>query len=234
MQWRLRKACESKVICRHGNWRSRSNGLVVPLTRIHIDILSLIAAHRDPESDVAGSTPLNRDVPRFSSDIDLFHDREQPVALAAEQDCSLLEKHGYQLEWIRREPTIFAVLTRRGNESTKLEWVVDSDFRFSPTMRDETFGFVLHPVDLATNKVGAAYGRREPRDIVDLITSTASFDPRRSAQAPEPGPSQTATSRPRSPGRNLVHYRTLKPGRYSHCWAPCKMPTTSTASFPAR
>jgi hypothetical protein len=29
---------------------------------------------------------------------------------------------------------------------------------------------VLHPVDLATNKVAASYGRREPRDIVDLLT----------------------------------------------------------------
>ncbi len=27
-----------------------------------------------------------------------------------------------------------------------------------------------HPVDLATNKVSAAYGRREPRDVVDLLT----------------------------------------------------------------
>jgi len=48
--------------------------------------------------------------------------------------------------------------------------VADSDFRFFPTIRDEMFGYVLHPVDLATNKVAAAYGRREPRDIVDLLT----------------------------------------------------------------
>ena len=37
-------------------------------------------------------------------------------------------------------------------------------------MRDETFGYILHPVDLATNKVVAADGRREPRDVVDLVT----------------------------------------------------------------
>jgi hypothetical protein len=34
-------------------------------------------------------------------------------------------------------------------------------------MRDETFGYVLHPVDLALNKVMAAAGRREVRDLVD-------------------------------------------------------------------
>ena len=37
-------------------------------------------------------------------------------------------------------------------------------------MRDDTFGYVLHPVDLATNKVMAAAGRRELRDIVDVVT----------------------------------------------------------------
>src|SRR5438270_4795450 len=37
-------------------------------------------------------------------------------------------------------------------------------------MPDETFGYVLHPVDLAMNKVMAAAGRRELRDIVDLVT----------------------------------------------------------------
>lgn len=47
--------------------------------------------------------------------------------------------------------------------------MVDSDYRFFPTVKDNRFGYVLHPVDLATNKVSAAFGRREPRDIVDLL-----------------------------------------------------------------
>ena len=50
------------------------------------------------------------------------------------------------------------------------KWVVDSDFRFFPTMRDETFGYAPHPVDLAMNKVMAAAGRRELRDLIDLVT----------------------------------------------------------------
>src|SRR5580704_9166565 len=58
----------------------------------------------------------------------------------------------------------------RQDVSTRLEWVVDSDFRFFPTIRDETFGYMLHPVDLAMNKVMAAAGRREVRDLVDLVT----------------------------------------------------------------
>lgn len=135
-----------------------------------MDVLRLLAAHRDPESYVAGSTPLNQNAPRFSGDIDVFHDREERVARAAQEDAALLEEQRYALEWTRREPALFALVAERDQQSTKLEWVVDSDFRFFPTMRDETFGYVLHPVDLATNKVAAAYGRREPRDVVDLLT----------------------------------------------------------------
>jgi hypothetical protein len=52
----------------------------------------------------------------------------------------------------------------------RLEWVHDSAFRFFPTQPDELFGYVLHPVDLATNKASAAADRREPRDVVDLVT----------------------------------------------------------------
>lgn len=142
----------------------------MPLTKIQAEILRLLAAHRDPESYVAGSTPLNRSAPRYSGDIDVFHDREERVAQAAQMDTAVLEEHGYSLEWLRREPGIFGVLASRDEEGTKLEWVVDSDFRFFPTVRDAMFGYVLHPVDLATNKAGAAYGRREPRDVVDLLT----------------------------------------------------------------
>ncbi len=142
----------------------------MPLSRIQTEILQLLAAHRDPESYVAGSTPLNRDTPRYSGDIDVFHDREDQVAQAAEADAALLHEHGYTLQWLRRVSTFYSVLVQRGDESTKLEWVVDSDFRFFPTLRHDTFGYVLHPVDLATNKVAAAYGRREPRDVIDLLT----------------------------------------------------------------
>jgi hypothetical protein len=141
----------------------------VPLSKLQEEILTLLAAHRDPESYVAGSTPLNRDAPRYSGDIDIFHDREARVARAAEEDCAILQAQGFSLQWLRREVNFYSVLLRRDDEATKLEWVVDSDFRFFPALPDELFGYVLHPVDLATNKVMAAAGRREPRDVVDLV-----------------------------------------------------------------
>lgn len=141
----------------------------MPLTKLQSELLRLLAAQRDPESYVAGSTPLNWDAPRFSGDIDIFHDREERVALAVAQDCEVLRAKGFSLEWLRREPSFYAVLVKRGQEATRLEWAVDSDFRFFPVRRDDRFGYALHPVDLATNKAMASVGRREPRDVVDLL-----------------------------------------------------------------
>jgi hypothetical protein len=142
----------------------------VPLTRFQSQILRLLAAHRDPESYVAGSTPLNLDRPRLSEDIDIFHDREERVAHAAEEDAAALQAEGLDVTWLRRQPAIYTAEIRRGDERTHLEWLADSDFRFFPTIKDELFGYVLHPIDLATNKVMAAAGRQKPGDAVDLIT----------------------------------------------------------------
>jgi hypothetical protein len=141
----------------------------MPLSKIQTDVLRLLASHREAESYVAGATPLNQHTKRYSGDIDVFHDREERVATAAEADAKALEAEGYRIRWIRRLPTIYTAEVTKQDASTRLEWVVDSDFRFFPVMNDETFGFVLHPVDLAANKVMAAAGRREVRDIVDLV-----------------------------------------------------------------
>jgi hypothetical protein len=142
----------------------------VPLSRIQIDILRLLAAHRDPESYVVGTAPLNQDAPRISGDIDVFHDREERVAAAALTDAQTLAAAGYDVAWLRQLPLLYTAEVTREGAATRLEWVADSDYRFFPILQDETFGYLLHPVDLAMNKVMAAAGRRELRDLVDLVT----------------------------------------------------------------
>lgn len=141
----------------------------MPLGKIQIEILQLLAAHRDPESYVAGASALNRYAPRYSSDIDVFHGREERMASAAASDVQTLESAGYHVRWTRRAPTIYTAEISGPFGATRLEWVVDSEFRFFPVLRDDIFGYVLHPIDLATNKVMAAAGRREVRDIVDVV-----------------------------------------------------------------
>jgi hypothetical protein len=141
----------------------------VPLSDLQSRLLRLLAAQRSPESYVADASPLARAGPRFSADIDVFHDREEAVAATALADAAMIDQAGFRVEWLRRLPAIHVALIHEGNQATHLEWLADSDFRFFPVMPDELFGYVLHLADIATNKALAAAGRREPRDVVDLL-----------------------------------------------------------------
>jgi hypothetical protein len=85
----------------------------------------VIAAARDPESYVAGSIPLNRDHQRYSADIDIFHDREERVAQAAEADAASLAGQGFAIRWLRRSGSVQTLLALRDGEEVRLEWVAD-------------------------------------------------------------------------------------------------------------
>ncbi len=141
----------------------------MPLSNLQSQILRALAAHRSPQSYVAGSTPLHRDGPRFSGDIDIFQHREEQVAVVAAADAVILTGEGFGVQWMRQEPGIHAASVQRRGESTKLEWVRDSDYRFYPALADELFGYTLHLIDIATNKALAAAGRQVPRDALDLL-----------------------------------------------------------------
>ena len=142
----------------------------MPLTKLQSHVLRVLAAERSPDSYIAGGVAINREGPRFSGDIDIFQDTEQRLEAAALADAKALTDAGLKFSWKRiatgkREAEVEGL-----DEKMRLEWVHDSAFRFFPTQRDEIFGYVLHPVDLATNKASAAADRREPRDVVDLVT----------------------------------------------------------------
>jgi hypothetical protein len=149
---------------------SGSKSFAVPISKFQSEVLRVLAAQRSPDSYIAGGTAINREGPRFSGDIDIFHDSEARLESAAKADAAALTAAGYSVTWERvREGKREATVARRG-EAMPLEWVTDAAFRFFPTQPDELFGYVLHPVDLATNKASAAADRRVPRDIVDLVT----------------------------------------------------------------
>lgn len=141
----------------------------MPLSSLQSRVLRLLATHRNSESYVAGASSLALDGARYSRDIGLFQDRELAMQDASDDYPALLEQSGIVVEWVRRLATIRTAWIRPGDDGTLLEWVVDSAYRFFPALQDELFGYVLHPADFATNKALAAVGRREPRDIVDLL-----------------------------------------------------------------
>src|SRR5579863_2555952 len=88
--------------------QNRSSGRAVPLSKIQSEVLKLLASRRDPDSYVAGATPLNQYGPRYSGDIDIFHDREERVSVAALSDANILAAAGLGIRWLRQDPAIYA------------------------------------------------------------------------------------------------------------------------------
>ena len=149
----------------------------MPLTPIHADLLTRIAANRNPDSYVAGATVLHLspDSPRFSDDLDLFHDLEDSVAQSAEADAATLRAAGYELSWLLRTPSFHRAVVTAGGQQLKIEWAHDSAYRFFPVQQDDLCGYRLHDADAATNKVLALAGRSEIRDFVDVLHLHATY-----------------------------------------------------------
>ena len=71
----------------------------MPLTAYQRTVLRLLAANRSPDSYVAGGTIVNQgdSTPRYSNDIDLFHDPAASVVSCAAADIATLESHAYHV-----------------------------------------------------------------------------------------------------------------------------------------
>jgi hypothetical protein len=151
----------------------------MPLTPFQADIFRVIAAQRNPDSYVAGGIVINRGElsPRFSDDIDLFHDTAQAVAASSEKDAGALKKAGYDIVFLRQEPSFHQAKVERAGENVRLDWAHDSAFRFFPIVPDPVLGFRLHDADAATNKVLAAIARRKVRDFIDLMEVDRTYTP---------------------------------------------------------
>ena len=149
----------------------------MPLTSLQRKLLGIIARNRTPDSYVAGGSVMNVDGVRYSADLDLFSDRIEALAVAVGADVNALNAAGIAIDWQARGDTFHRAVVSDGSSKTRLDWAVDSDYRFYPVQKDERFGYVLHPVDLATNKLLAAEGRNEVRDAIDLMTVDAKIMP---------------------------------------------------------
>ncbi len=144
----------------------------MPLTPLQREVARLLAANRSPDSYLAGGAALHLkpNSRRYSNDLDYFHDSEKRVAEAFAADRAALERAGVVVAVELVLPGYVRVVAEKGGEGTKIEWARDSDWRFMPVLKDPEAGYVLHPVDLAVNKVLALAGRDEARDFLDVLT----------------------------------------------------------------
>lgn len=143
----------------------------MPLTEVQKRVLRLLARNRSPESHLAGAAAIHRQEKslRYSRDLDFFQDSEDLVADAFARDSALLRENGYQVAGAKALPGFVHATVNDGAAEVRVEWARDSAFRFMPPIHDPEIGYVLHPVDLAVNKVLALAGREEPRDLIDTL-----------------------------------------------------------------
>jgi len=143
----------------------------MPLTDFQKKLLAVLAPARTPESYLAGGAALHfaPNSVRFSHDLDLFHDRVESVARAFAQDQDLLAAEGYGMEVVLSQPGHIRAVVRRDAQATLIDWAHDSSWRFTPLVRDELGGYLLHEMDLAVNKTLVLAGRDEIRDFVDIL-----------------------------------------------------------------
>ena len=150
-------------------------------TKFQAEVLKRIARSRidGGTTYIAGGLALNHvlNAPRLSHDIDIFNDTEQAVACAFTRDVATLRACGYDVITKRAESYFREATVSCNGQSTDIQWAFDSAYRFFPLVEDPVFGLTLHPFDLATNKVMALAGRREPRDLIDTITCHERLQP---------------------------------------------------------
>lgn len=140
------------------------------LTRLQADIVKRLAANRSDTSYVAGGLVLNKDWPRQSDDVDIFHDTDEEIGAAADADIDTLRKAGYRVTIEVAVYGMVEAMVSMDGQNTLIQWMSESRTRFFPLIRDEEWGARLHQSDLAVNKVIAASTRTKARDYVDLIT----------------------------------------------------------------
>jgi len=145
------------------------------------EICHLLAARRveSGESYLAGGATLNELIaaPRVSRDLDLFHDTGDALDSSWQADRRLLADRGFQVEVIRERPAYVEAAVERAGERILMQWARDSAYRFFPLVAHKQLGLVLHPFDLATNKVLALVGRLEVRDWVGVIECDRRLQP---------------------------------------------------------
>lgn len=151
------------------------------LTEFQRDVCRLLAQNRiaSGEAYFAGGATLNEliESSRISRDVDLFHDTEEALAATWAADRELLETNRFTVSVIRERPAFVEAQAARDGETLLLQWARDSAYRFFPLIEHDELGLVLHPFDLATNKVLALVGRLEVRDWIDVIHCDAAVQP---------------------------------------------------------
>jgi hypothetical protein len=147
------------------------------LTDLQKRIMQRLSTNRSETSYLAGGVVLNLNWPRRSDDIDIFHDTDEAVSVAALKDIADLEAGGFHVSVDVKTYGLFEAAVSDGLSSTAIQWMSETRLRFFPLVKDEQWGLRLHQSDLAVNKVLAAASRRKARDFADIVAISENMCP---------------------------------------------------------
>jgi hypothetical protein len=147
----------------------------MPLTPFQSRVLALLAPQRSEASYFAGAAALHLGPAgeRFSNDLDFFHSSAEAANTAFAADTTVLQAQGYTVRTLVEHRGFASAVVSQDGETTILDWSHESAWRFLPLIQMAEGGMILHPIDLAINKLVALANRREPRDLVDAIFADA-------------------------------------------------------------
>ena len=113
-------------------------------------------------------------VVRLTTDVDLFTPDSEEVGRLGTALAVALEGRGYEVHSERQTPTFVRLrIVRPDGDDTAVEIAVD--FRLRPRVQLGV-GPVLHPDELAADKVLALFGRAAARDLVDVHALAERYD----------------------------------------------------------
>ena len=143
----------------------------MPLTPLQTKVLALLAPARTEQSYLAGGAALHLGPTgeRYSADLDLFHGTATAANRTYAQDAETLRAAGYTVKVLAEHPGFVSARVSAGADATLVDWAHESAWRFLPLVPLVGGGVMLHPIDLAINKLVALANRREPRDLVDVL-----------------------------------------------------------------
>lgn len=151
----------------------------MPLTPFQSSILSLLAPQRSVDSYLAGGAALHLGSAgeRYSEDLDLFHSTAAAANQAFAADAATLSAAGCAVRVTAEHRGFVSAVISKAELSTVVDWAHESAWRFLPLVALPGGGVMLHPIDLAINKLVALANRREPRDVVDVLYADAHILP---------------------------------------------------------
>ena len=151
----------------------------MPLTSFQASLLALLAANRSDDSYLAGGAALHigPNGERFSNDLDFFHSAAELANRTCAADTIVLRAAGFEVRTVHEHRGFVSAIVRGHDDATILDWAHESAWRFLPLVAMADGGVMLHPIDLAINKLVALANRREPRDVADAIFADAHILP---------------------------------------------------------